>query len=263
MDKRFDPIGIFDSGLGGLSVWREISLSLPSESIVYFGDGLNCPYGPKNREEITRLTDEAVGWLVRERHAKLVVLACNTATAAAVTELRFKYNIPIVGMEPAVKPAALSTKTGIVAILATEASLKGEHYRRTSQAYGAGIKLLPTVGEGFVEIVENDMEDTPEAYETVKRVIEPLIAAGADRIVLGCTHYTFLTGIIREVIGDRDVEVVDSAPAVERRVASLLDEYDIAAYEGNFPVYEFHTLAGADYYRRLVAKARAVRKMVF
>ena len=183
------PIGVFDSGLGGLTVWREVRRALPAESLVYLGDGKNCPYGSRPREEVRRLADEAVAFLVAQG-CKLVVVACNTATAAAIDFLREKYApMPIVGMEPAVKPACLATRSGVVGVLATERSLDGELFRRTAARYGDGVDLVTAPGRGFVELVENDLEATPEAEATVRAAVAEMLEHGADQIVLGCTHY--------------------------------------------------------------------------
>ena len=179
------PIGIYDSGLGGLTVWREIRRALPGESLAYLGDGANCPYGSRPREEVQALADAAVARLV-ELDCKMVVVACNTATAAAIGFLREKYaGMPIVGMEPAVKPACLATRSGVVGVLATERSLDGELFRRTAARYGSGIEVLTYPGTGFVELVEGSREDTPEAEAAVRAAVEPMLARGADQIVLG------------------------------------------------------------------------------
>ena len=197
------PIGIYDSGLGGLTVWREIRRALPGESLAYLGDGANCPYGSRPREEVQALADAAVARLV-ELDCKMVVVACNTATAAAIGFLREKYaGMPIVGMEPAVKPACLATRSGVVGVLATERSLDGELFRRTAARYGSGIEVLTYPGTGFVELVEGDREDTPEAEAAVRAAVEPMLARGADQIVLGCTHYPFLTPVMERIVDGR------------------------------------------------------------
>ena len=205
MDNR--PVGVYDSGLGGLTVWREIRRQLPEESLVYLGDGKNCPYGARPADEICRLADEAVGRLVGAG-CKMVVVACNTATAAAIDFLRRKYR-----------------------------------------------QMLTAVGEGFVELVEEDREQSPEAVETVRRVLEPMIREGADQIVLGCTHYPFLLPVFRQVIGERGVAVVDPSPAVGRRVGQLLDQYDLRAEKGATANYGFLTFADEAYRSRLECKA--------
>ncbi len=253
-----NPIGVFDSGLGGLSVWREIRAQLPQESLIYFGDGLRCPYGGRPMETIREYVEHAVEWMLG-RGAKLIVVACNTATAAAITSLREKYpDVPFVGMEPAVKPAALASRCGIVAVLATEASLEGELFRSTSSKYDDRVEILSTPGRGFVELVERGDQDSPQAFEAVRAVVEPLIEAGADQLVLGCTHYPLLRPVIERVIGGREVTIVDPAPAVARRVVQLLGEKGLRAAAGHIPQYDFHTLSGEDYLERIKSAARSI-----
>ena len=253
MDNR--PIGVYDSGFGGLSVWRELYRALPDESLIYLGDGKNCPYGSLPEERIREYAEQSVGELV-ERGCKLVVVACNTATAAAITHLRERFSqIPIVGLEPAVKPACQMTKSRKVAVVATERSLGSEKFRRAVERYGEGVEVIKAVGEGFVEAVESDQEQSPATRQKVEAVIEPLIKSGVDVIVLGCTHYPFLKGVIRDVVGERRVQIIDSGEAVEKRVESLLDKYDIRASEENDAQYEFLTFADDDYRERLRRKA--------
>ena len=250
------PIGVYDSGLGGLTVWREIRRALPGESLAYLGDGANCPSGSRPREEVQALADAAVARLV-ELGCKMVVVACNTATAAAIDFLREKYaGVPIVGMEPAVKPACLATRSGVVGVLATERSLDGDLFRRTAARYGSGIEVLTYPGTGFVELVEGDREDTPEAEATVRAAVEPMLARGADQIVLGCTHYPFLTPVLERIVGGRGVAIVDPSPAVARRVGQLLDRDGLRASADNRPVFTFHTFAGEAYRLRLERKAQ-------
>ena len=248
-------IGVFDSGMGGLSVWKELRDTLKNESLLFFGDGLRCPYGSRSEEEILRFTVEAVERLIAEG-CKLIVIACNTATAVAIDYLRENYpDIPFVGLEPAVKPAALTTKTGVVAVLATERSLKGKLFMHTSAKYEQSVKIIKAVGEGFVEIVESGEENTDRAEQIVRAVVEPLIAAGADKIVLGCTHYPFLRKTIERVVGERNVEVLDSGRAVCRRVEQLLDQYNLRAADDAVPEYRFITLADDDYLKRVECRA--------
>ena len=249
------PIGVYDSGLGGLTVWRELRRALPGESLVYLGDGANCPYGSRPRGEVQALADAAVARLV-ELGCKMVVVACNTATAAAIDFLREKYaGLPIVGMEPAVKPACLATRSGVVGVLATERSLDGDLFRRTAAKYGSGIEVLTYPGVGFVELVEADREDTPEAEACVRAAVEPMLARGADQIVLGCTHYPFLIHVLERILAGRGVAIVDPSPAVARRVGDLLDRYGLHASADNRPVFSFHTFAGENYRLHLEQKA--------
>ena len=247
-------IGIFDSGLGGISVWQALYDALPFESLIYLGDGLRCPYGSRSEEEVRAFTEEAVERLLAEG-CKMIVVACNTATAVAIKYLREKYpDIPFVGLEPAVKPAALTTKSGVIGVLATERSLQGDHFHRAEAKYGEDVKILKRVGVGFVEAVEANEENTPETAELVRKAVVPLVEAGADKIVLGCTHYPFLRDVIASVVGD-GVEIIDSSEAVARRVATLLDENGIRAKEDAKAEYRFLTFADEAYAEKLRRKA--------
>lgn len=249
-----NPIGIFDSGLGGISVWQALYDALPHESLMYLGDGARCPYGSRSREEVLQFTCEAVERLLSEG-CKMIVVACNTATAVAIKYLREKYpNVPFVGLEPAVKPAALTTKSGVIGVLATERSLRGDHFLRAEEKYGAEVKILKGVGEGFVEAVEHNEEHTPETAELVRKAVAPLVAEGADKIVLGCTHYPFLRDVIAKVAGE-GVEIIDSSEAVARRVATLLDENNLRANEDATAEYRFLTFADEAYAEKLREKA--------
>ncbi|MBR2866470.1 MAG: glutamate racemase [Alistipes sp.] len=252
------PIGVYDSGFGGLSVWRELRRMLPSESLVYLGDGKNCPYGGRRREDIERFAFAAVERLVAEG-VKMVVVGCNTATTAAVGALREHWSdMPIVGLEPAVKPACLTSRTRRIAVLATKHSLASDMFLATAMRYAEGVDVVKVVGEGFVELVEEDREESDEAMAAVRHVIEPLMDSSIDKIVLGCTHYPFLKPHIREVIGDRDIEIIDSGEAVARRVKWLLERYDIAAAEDNVAECRFLSFADEDYRRRLEYKASKI-----
>lgn len=248
-------IGVYDSGLGGLSIWRELRQTLPHESLLYLGDGKNCPYGSRSKEEVCRLADEAVKYLL-ERGCKMVVVACNTATAAAIDLLRESYpEVPIVGLEPAVKPACLSTQTGVVGVLATERSLDGELFRRTAAKYSEGVEVITAAGRGFVEAVEHNREDSPETEQLVREAMGEMLQRGADRVVLGCTHYPFLRGVMERVIGEREVKIIDSSEAVARRVGELLDRDGLRAADNSVPHYEFRTFADEEYRKRLMQKA--------
>ncbi|MBO5856087.1 MAG: glutamate racemase [Alistipes sp.] len=249
MDNR--AIGVYDSGFGGLSVWRELRKMLPEESLIYLGDGKNCPYGGRSREEITSFAVEAVEALVAEG-AKMIVVGCNTATTAAVAYLRERWSdMPIVGLEPAVKPACLTSRTRRIAVLATEHSLKSDMFLATAARYASDVEVIKVVGNGFVELVEQGLERSVEAEIAVRRVVEPLLDEGIDKIVLGCTHYPFLRPLIEQVIGEKDIEVIDSGEAVARRVKWLMERYDIAADGTKHPEYRFLSFADEEYRQRL------------
>ncbi len=253
------PIGVYDSGFGGLSVWRELRRRLPNESLIYLGDGKNCPYGGRSRSEIEAFAIEAVERLVKEG-VKMVVVGCNTATTAAVGRLREIWpDMPIVGLEPAVKPACLTTRRRRIAVLATEHSLRSDMFLATARRYAEDVEVVKVVGEGFVELVEHDMEGTPEAEHQVRKVVEPLLGSGVDKIVLGCTHYPFLRREIERVVEGHGIEIIDSGEAVARRVEWLLERYDIAADGDNVPVMRYLTFADEEYRKRLEHKAQIIQ----
>ena len=219
-------IGIMDSGVGGLSVFREIRKQLPGEHFIYFSDNAHCPYGEKTPEYIRKRLDE-ITTLFLSRGVDVMVLACNTATAAAVEYLRQKYDIPFIGMEPAVKPAALGTRTRVIGVLATAGTLKGSKYLNTKGRFEDQVTIVEQVGKGFVELVEKGMLNGPEAEAVVTDSLKPLLDAGADRIVLGCTHYPFLLETLRTVatdMGHPEVQFIDPAPAVATRLIQIMEQ---------------------------------------
>ena len=256
MDNR--AIGVYDSGFGGLSVWDELRRRLPHESLVYLGDGKNCPYAGRAKEEIAAFSFEAVERLVAEG-VKMVVVGCNTATTAAIAELRERWpDMPIVGLEPAVKPACIGSRTRRIAVLATEHSLRSDMFLATASRYASDVEVLKVVGENFVELVEEGMEQSEAATIAVDRVVRPLLNEGVDKIVLGCTHYPFLRPLIERVVAGRGIDVIDSGEAVARRVEWLLERYDIAASGDNRANYSFISFADEPYRERLERRARVL-----
>ena len=218
-------IGIFDSGVGGLSIWKELYRALPGERYIYFSDNAYCPYGGKSDDTIVSrarfITD-----LLLEKGAELIVIACNTATAAAIATLRKEYSIKFIGTEPAVKTAAARSKSRVVGVLATESTLKASKYRAMKERVEGDARIVEKVGEGFVEIVESGSMDTPEALDTVRRSLQPLLDEGADEIVLGCTHYPFLKDLIGKIASGK-AEVINPAPAIARQTIRVLSEEGI------------------------------------
>ncbi|MBO5671678.1 MAG: glutamate racemase [Alistipes sp.] len=256
MDNR--AIGVYDSGFGGLSVWLELRRHLPNESLVYLGDGKNCPYGGREREQIREFAEAAVERLVAEG-VKMVVVGCNTATTAAIDYLRERWaDMPIVGLEPAVKPACLTTKSRRIAVLATEHSLSSDMFLNTAARYASDVEVIKVVGRDFVEIVEACEEHSARAEEAVRRVVAPLRASGVDRVVLGCTHYPFLRPLIERELAGCNIEVIDSGEAVARRVEWLLDRYDLRADGTMQPTFGFLSFADEEYRQNLERKALAL-----
>lgn len=224
-------IGVFDSGSGGLSVLREIRKILPDERYIYYSDNAYCPYGEKSAEFVTGRS-RAVTDLLLSKGASAVVVACNTATAAAIATLRSEYDIPFVGMEPAVKPAASGTRSGVVGVLATAGTLKAPKYLNTKEQYAEAVQIEERVGKGFVELVENLDLDSPHAESVVRASLQPLLDAGADTVVLGCTHYPFLLPLMRR-IAPPEVHFIDPAPAVARRLLDVLKQSGISLTDSN------------------------------
>ena len=223
-------IGIFDSGTGGLSVFREIYRLLPEERYIYYSDNANCPYGEKSREYIIDRARAITSFLIGQG-AEIVVVACNTATAAAISTLREEFPICFIGMEPAVKPAAQATATGVVGVLATAGTLKATKYIDTREKWAHDVKIVEHIGKGFVELVENGTVIGEEAEAVVEKSIRPLIDAGADTIVLGCTHYPFLSDTIRKVAG-KPINLIDPAPAVAKHLLDIMQENGLIHKEG-------------------------------
>ncbi len=213
-------VGFFDSGIGGMSVAREFLKIRPVADVFYIADWDFCPYGDKDRGVVLERAHTLTRKLL-DKGCELIVVACNTATAVAIDSLRATYDVPFVGMEPAVKPAALHSKSGVIGIIATANTLQGRLFRETSARFAANAKIIPAVGGGFVELVENGEQNTDRARAVVSKVVEPLVAEGADHIVLGCTHYSFLKELIAEIAGP-SVTIVDPAIPVARRAATLL-----------------------------------------
>lgn len=215
------PIGFFDSGIGGLSIWQATTKALPNESTIYLADTANCPYGSKDDSFIIQRSITNTEWLI-EQGCKLVVIACNTATAAAIARLRAQFSIPFVGIEPAIKPAAKSTKTKIIGVLATAGTLRGRHFAETSKALPQDIKIVVQEALGWVEAVERG-ETAPQGQtlELVNQYVEPLIKQGADTLVLGCTHFPFLEEAIKKVAG-ANINLINPADAVAKQVKQVL-----------------------------------------
>jgi glutamate racemase len=224
------PIGVFDSGVGGISVLREIRRLLPHEHLIYYADSGHCPYGGKPQDEI-RARAGAITELLLARGAKLVVVACNTATIAAVEWLRATYPVPFVGMEPAVKPAAAQSRSGVVGVLATGAALAGEKFHKLVEAHARGVRVITQPCPGLVEQVEQGDLDGPRTRELVQRYTAPLLAQGADTLVLGCTHYPFLRPLIADVVGP-DVALIDTGGAVARQARRVLEREGLLAADG-------------------------------
>jgi glutamate racemase len=225
MNRTFSPpIGVFDSGVGGLSVWREIVRLLPGVDTIYVADQAHIPYGPRPLAEVRRYAEGITRFLL-DQGARLIVIACNTASGAALHTLRSRFpDVPFVGMEPAVKPAAERTHTGIVGVIATPATFQGELFRSLVARFASQVDVRTQICPGLVAAVEAEALDTPETVALLRRCLSPLLTAGIDQLVLGCTHYPFLAPTIQQITGPH-VDLVDPAPAVARQVRRLLSRH--------------------------------------
>ncbi len=222
------PVGIFDSGVGGLSVLRAIRQQLPNESVLYFGDQVHVPYGRRQLTEVRKFS-EAITRFLLEQGAKLIVVACNTASAAALQSLRRAFpDVFFVGMEPAVKPAAENTRSGVVGVLATPTTFQGALYASVVERFASNVTLLQDNCPGLVEQIERGALDDSETRTILESALHPMLDRGIDTVVLGCTHYPFVIPLIREIVG-QNVRVIDPAPAVARQVARILDLTERAA----------------------------------
>jgi len=219
-------IGIFDSGVGGLSVWREVALLLPDVDLIYFADQDYCPYGPRTLADIRQRVERVTRFLLAQ-DIDMLVVACNTASAAALAHLRGLFSLPIVGMEPALKPAVEKTNSGKVAVMATPATFQGEPFGRLMARFASGVQVFVQPCPGLVEQVEQGDLDGPATFGLLHRYLDGLPAQGVDELVLGCTHYPFLRPAIEDVVGS-SVQVIDPAPAVARQVRRLWERLDRA-----------------------------------
>ncbi|HVN16168.1 MAG TPA: glutamate racemase [Anaerolineales bacterium] len=217
-----NPIGVFDSGVGGLSILRAMRAQMPEEAVIYFGDQGHVPYGPRPMEQIQNFSETITRFLL-VRGAKLIVVACNAASAAALKFLRAKFpDVSFVGMEPAVKPAAEHTHSGVVGVLATPATFQGALYASVVERFASGVQVLQDTCPGLVAQIEKCDLNGPRTREILERALTPMLEKGIDTVVLGCTHYPFVIPLIQQIAGE-NVRVIDPAPSVARQVQRLLE----------------------------------------
>ncbi|MEK7277838.1 MAG: glutamate racemase [Chloroflexota bacterium] len=234
------PIGIFDSGLGGLSILKEVRRQLPRESILYFADQGRLPYGPRPVSEIRQFSEQVTRFLLA-RGAKVVVVACNTASAAALAHLRQTFpDVPFVGMEPAVKPAAENSKTRVVGVIATQATCQSEVFASVVDRFAKGVTVLTQACPGLVTQVEAGEFDSRRTRELLRTYLDPMTDGGIDSLVLACTHFSFLSPAIADVVGP-EVTIVDPAPAVARQTGRVLEQRGWADPEAAPPRIEAYS----------------------
>ncbi|MBL8057540.1 MAG: glutamate racemase [Anaerolineales bacterium] len=242
-------LGLFDSGVGGLSVLRHLRAQLPAADLLYLADSAHVPYGPRPLAEV-RAFSEAITRFLLAQGAQAVVVACNTASAAALKHLRTAFpDVPFVGMEPAVKPAAEQTRTGVVGVLATPATFQGELFNSVVERFAQGVRVLPQVCPGLVEQIEAGELEAPRTEALLRGWVEPLLAQDIDALVLGCTHYPFVIPLLEKIAGP-GVRVVDPAPAVARQAARVLN----GAGGGRPGRVTYYTTGDPEAFRQAVAR---------
>ena len=230
-----NPIGVFDSGIGGTSIWSAIHDLLPNEQTIYLADSKNAPYGQRTKEEIVALSKKNVDFLL-DMNCKLIVVACNTATTNAILELRADYDIPFIGIEPAIKPAANNSKTQVIGILATKGTLNSELFNKTAEMF-QNTKIIEQVGYGLVQLIEDGNLNSPEMTQLLESYLQPMIDANIDYLVLGCSHYPYLIPQIKKILPEH-IQIIDSGEAVARQTQNILrDKVGFTDNQKSDPVF--------------------------
>ena len=255
------PIGIFDSGVGGTSIWKEVHSLLPNESTIYLADSKNAPYGIKGKERIIELCIKNAELLL-EKECKLIVVACNTATTNAIDYLRANFNVPFIGIEPAIKPAALHTKTNAVGILATKGTLSSALFSKTSSAFASNIKVVEQEGNGIVELIESGKLHTDAMETLLASYLKPMIEAKIDHLVLGCTHYPYLTSLLVKML-PKEVKIIDSGEAVARQTKTVLDQHGLLNTQIKSSVNQFFTNGSPEIMKQLLGNSFSVNYLDF
>jgi glutamate racemase len=246
-------IGLFDSGVGGLSVLRAVRAHLPAHSLVYLGDQAHVPYGPRPLAEV-RCFSEAITRYLLGQGAQVIVVACNTASAAALHGLRKQFpQVPFIGMEPAVKPAAESTHSGVVGVLATPATFQGELYASVVERFARDVQVLQDACPGLVSQIEAGDLDGPRTRAILEAALAPMLARGMDTVVMGCTHYPFVIPLIEQITGP-GVRVIDPAPAIARQVERVLDARGVLAASQTKPTLRCLTTASQQPFQGLIQR---------
>lgn len=236
------PIGLFDSGIGGTSIWKEIVDLLPQENTIYLSDSKFAPYGNKSKKEIIELSCKNTEFLLK-KNCKIIVVACNTATTNAISYLRETYKVPFIGIEPAIKPASLRSKTKKIGILATKGTLHSELFEKTSKSLDQAIIIKEAIGEGLVELIEAGKIDSKETRELLKKYLIPMVEFGIDNLVLGCSHYPYLIEQIQSVIGT-EIQIIDSGFAVANQTKNILLQKNLLNGEKELGKHQFYTNVG-------------------
>lgn len=261
LDKR--PIGFFDSGVGGTSVWKEVVQLLPHEDTIYLADSKHAPYGRKSHQEIIDLSIKNTDFLL-EQNCKIIVVPCNTATTNAIKYLRETYDVPFIGIEPAIKPAALKSDTRKVGILATKGTLSSELFNKTQREFAMDVNTIEIVGTGIVELIEKGKKDSEEMRELLVEITEPFMISGIDYLVLGCSHYPYIKPLLKELLPAR-VKIIDSGAAVARQTLNVLKKNNLLNMSQEAGSHELYSNLNTETLNELTSEIenRAVRYLNF
>ena len=252
-------IGIFDSGVGGTSIWKEIQTQLPFEDTIYLADSKHAPYGEKSKEEIIRLSIKNTELLL-QKGCKIIVVACNTATTNAIAVLREKYKVPFIGIEPAIKPAALQSKSKVVGVLATKGTLSSSLFHSTSENHANGIKIIEQVGTGLVSLVEQGKQDKEETKKLLQTLLEPMLKADIDCLVLGCTHYPYLIPILEKLL-TKAIKIIDSGAAVARQTKKMLTANSLLSESKKTGTHQFYSNKDCGILKELLKNSKVANKI--
>uniref|UniRef100_UPI0040490AAE glutamate racemase n=1 Tax=Flavobacterium sp. TaxID=239 RepID=UPI0040490AAE len=255
-----NPIGFFDSGVGGTSIWKEVNLLLPNENTIYLADSKNAPYGIKSKQEIIDLSFKNTQ-LLMEMGCKLIVVACNTATTNAIAELRAHFKVPFIGIEPAIKPAVHASETKKIGILATKGTINSTLFNNAVLRY-KHIDIIEQIGSGLVDLIENGLIDSNETFELLKRYLEPMVAQNIDYLVLGCSHYPYLIPIIQKIIPD-SIQIIDSGQAVAKQTKNILKINDLPNQEENSKHIFYSNANQIDVLKNLIGLSYDVKYLDF
>lgn len=246
------PIGFFDSGVGGTSIWKEVHQLLPNENTLYLADSKNAPYGEKSTQTILNYSIKNTEFLLN-KGCKLIVVACNTATTNTISKLRALYDVPFIGIEPAIKPAALQSKNNAVGILATKGTLSSELFAKTTEKFASEITIVEQVGEGLVELIESGQLNSAKTTALLELYMKPMMAFKTDFIVLGCTHYPYLIPQIKKIVGDK-VTIIDSGQAVAKQTKAILLKNNLLNLSNHKSSHQFYTNTQTEVLKNILGK---------
>lgn len=253
--KKNNPIGLFDSGIGGTSIWKEVHTLLPNENTIYLADSKNAPYGLKSKDEIIQLSCKNTELLLKE-NCKIIVVACNTATTNAIKELRAKYDVPFIGIEPAIKPAAIQSQTQTIGILATKGTLNSSLFHE-NVAKHPDVKIIEQIGHGLVQLIENGDLDSPEMKELLESYLLPMMEKNIDYLVLGCSHYPYLIPQIKKIIPST-IKIIDSGEAVAKQTKKILEELQLLNPSKGNATQVFYTNSNPEVLKKIVKPQESV-----